>query len=132
MSSLIPFSKEWPVDLSSVADLNREVLATYRNGEKEKVKIVSSNFQGRIRFSVSFNARDRAMRNSDTMVLRILNQEKTVFISNFYEKDGRVNNHPVDLADHQFHDRDIVAISLRLDELGQDFATPCENISSHL
>lgn len=108
------------LDLTSYANIERKVMATYRNGEKEAVFIQPSSRANRI--IVSF---DPNKRNNNPEVIKMLEMHSTEFICNDYQIDGRVNNHSKDLSDSEKHDHDIIAVSLCLDGTGYSVATPC-------
>lgn len=105
----MPGASYW-VDLSRYA--GRYVKATYRNGEKELIKIMYSRFdEGR--FIVSFNAQEKAKQRGDDETLQSLRREGTEWIGNIYERDGRVNNGSSDLPhDSEEYCHDIVRIDM--------------------
>jgi hypothetical protein len=99
------------IDLFKFANQPRKVLVTYRNGNRELVKIKPAGTPHLDRVVVSFEAVARALENeNDARVLRILERERTTWISNLYEADGRVNNHQHGLDKDHKHGSDIVAV----------------------
>jgi hypothetical protein len=100
------------IDLFKFANQPREVLVTYRNGNREWVKIKPAETPHLDRVVVSFDAVAKALQNNDVQILRILRREGTTWIGNLYEADGRVNNHGYKLNKDQKHESDIVAVRL--------------------
>jgi len=98
------------VDLFRFANPPRSVLVTYRDGTQETVKITPAELPYLDRVIVSFDAVARAYRNNDAMILGILRHQGTTYVSNLYERDGRVNNHQHKLHKDDKHESDIVAV----------------------